>query len=149
MSPPWLTPGHGPTPALLPTGKGGATIAELQQSSNTRIQLSQATEHFPGTSDRMLLTSGGISDVLTALHLMFAKLNADITAQRVAAGGGHDNEAEETLPLRMVVPSAACGGIIGKGGSNIRHMIEDSGAGITLSHQVPRCAPSPTASAPN
>mmetsp|Transcript_18102 Transcript_18102/g.45467 ORF Transcript_18102/g.45467 Transcript_18102/m.45467 type:complete len:374 (+) Transcript_18102:186-1307(+) len=114
-------------------GKGGATIAELQQSSNTRIQLSQATEHFPGTSDRMLLTTGGISDVLTALHLMFTKLNADTAAQRVAAGGPPG--AEETVPLRMVVPSGACGGIIGKGGANVRHFIEDSGAGITLSHQ--------------
>jgi RNA-binding protein Nova len=117
-------------------GKGGATIAELQQSSNTRIQLSQAAEHFPGTSDRMLLTTGGISDVLTALHLMFAKLNADAAAQKAAASGGAVAvDAEETLPLRMVVPAQACGGIIGKGGANVRHFIEDSGAGITLSHQ--------------
>ena len=57
-----------------PLGKGGVAIGELQRISDTHIQLSQATEHFPGTSERMALVTGDLSKALMALHLIFARL---------------------------------------------------------------------------
>jgi len=114
-------------------GKGGACISELQQSSNSRIQLSQASDHFPGTSDRMLLVTGGIGDVLTALHLMFTKLNQDGMMLRANGPPVEGGTETPTLQVRVVVPSTSCGALIGKGGANIKHISSDSGAQISVS----------------
>ena len=50
-------------------GKGGASIAELQDNSGARLQLSRAAEFFPGTADRVMLVAGTLNAVLAALHL--------------------------------------------------------------------------------
>mmetsp|Transcript_24020 Transcript_24020/g.75232 ORF Transcript_24020/g.75232 Transcript_24020/m.75232 type:complete len:318 (-) Transcript_24020:393-1346(-) len=105
-------------------GKGGATIGEFQAQSNARIQLSRNREFFPGTADRVILLSGDINSILTALHLVQTKLLAE------------DPEGEkDELPVKIVVPNAVCGGIIGKKGSTIRSFVEDSGAQIKISSQ--------------
>ena len=48
--------------------------AEFQTQSSARIQLSRVTELFPGTNDRIMLISGSVNQVLTALHLVLAKM---------------------------------------------------------------------------
>ena len=63
-------------------GKGGVAIGELQRTSNTHIQLSQATEHFPGTSERMVLITGELGSTLMALHLIFARLKNEGLSMR-------------------------------------------------------------------
>ena len=55
-------------------GKGGASIAELQDNSGARLQLSRAAEFFPGTADRVMLIAGTLNAVLAALHLVLTKL---------------------------------------------------------------------------
>lgn len=55
-------------------GKGGATISDFQAQSGARIQLSRNHEYFPGTTDRIILLSGTVSEVLTALHLILTKI---------------------------------------------------------------------------
>jgi RNA-binding protein Nova len=49
----------------------------------------------------------------------------------------------ETLALRMLVPSSKCGALIGKGGSGITKMQEDTGARLQLSRQD-ECFPGTT-----
>merc|ERR1719409_2685383 len=58
-------------------GKGGATINELQASTNCRIQLTRTGEVFPGTTERVLTLSGELPSVLTALHLICTKLQTE------------------------------------------------------------------------
>ena len=70
------------------TGKGGATINELQASTNCRIQLTRTGEVFPGTTERVLTLSGELPSVLTALHLICTKLQTETT-----------RDEEETLSL--------------------------------------------------
>lgn len=55
-------------------GKGGSTITEFQSKSGARIQLSRNHEFFPGTSDRIIMISGTIDEVLKAMELILAKL---------------------------------------------------------------------------
>ena len=55
-------------------GKAGANISELQTQSGARLQLSRANEFFPGTQDRVMLASGTVNQVLTALHLVWTKI---------------------------------------------------------------------------
>ena len=55
-------------------GKGGSTITEFQSQSGARIQLSRNHEFFPGTSDRIIMVSGTIDEVLKAKELILSKL---------------------------------------------------------------------------
>jgi len=109
-------------------GKSGVTITEFQAQSGARIQLSRNREFFPGTTDRILLLTGTVNAILTALHLILSKLLTEEPAGQQAL----TTVAPSTI-VKLVVPSAVCGGIIGKGGSTIRSYVEDSGAHIKLS----------------
>lgn len=55
-------------------GKGGATITDFQSQSGARIQLSRNHEFFPGTTDRIIMVSGTINEILKAVELILAKL---------------------------------------------------------------------------
>ena len=52
---------------------------------------------------------------------------------RVLLFGDRDGTSQE---LRLLVPAALCGSVIGKGGATIRQFAEDSKASIGLSPQV-------------
>ncbi|KAG8390562.1 hypothetical protein BUALT_Bualt01G0096400 [Buddleja alternifolia] len=109
-------------------GKGGSTINDIQSQSGARVQLSRNYEYFPGTSDRIIMVSGSVDDVLKAVDLVLSKLLDEFYAED---GGENDPESK----IRLVVPNSSCGGIIGKGGAIIRSLIEDSRAGIKISPQ--------------
>ncbi|PIA43588.1 hypothetical protein AQUCO_01900172v1 [Aquilegia coerulea] len=109
-------------------GKGGSTITEFQSQSGARIQLSRNNEFFPGTSDRIVMVSGGIDEILNAVELILGKLVGEVNVE-----DGHDFDPR--AKVRLIVPNSSCGGIIGKGGATIKSFIEDSRAGIKISPQ--------------
>ncbi|MBA0837631.1 hypothetical protein Goarm_009773, partial [Gossypium armourianum] len=98
-------------------GKGGSTITEFQSKSGARIQLSRGHEFFPGTSDRIIMVSGAIDDILKALNIK------------------DNDDAEPRTKVRLIVSNSSCGSIIGKGGATIKSFIEGSQAGIKISPQ--------------
>ncbi|CAN1238600.1 Protein BTR1 [Linum grandiflorum] len=107
-------------------GKGGSTITDFQSQSGARIQLSRNYEFFPGTSDRIIMISGNIEDVLKAVELVLAKLLSELHPE----DGG---DVEPRMKVRLIVPNGSCGSIIGKGGAIIKSFIEESQAGIKIS----------------
>ncbi|GAV87425.1 KH_1 domain-containing protein/KH_3 domain-containing protein [Cephalotus follicularis] len=109
-------------------GKGGSTITEFQSQSGARIQLSRNQEFFPGSSDRIIMISGLIYDVLKGVDLVLAKLLSELHAE-------DGDDVEPRTKVRLIVPNSFCGGIIGKGGATIKSFIEDSQAGIKISPQ--------------
>ncbi|XP_068329003.1 protein BTR1 isoform X1 [Pyrus communis] len=109
-------------------GKGGATITDFQSQSGARIQLSRNHEFFPGTTDRIIMISGTINEIVKAVDLVLAKLLSELHSEEI-------EEVEPRTKLRLVVPNSSCGGIIGKGGSTIKSFIEESQAGIKISPQ--------------
>ncbi|XP_074366311.1 protein BTR1 isoform X2 [Apium graveolens] len=109
-------------------GKGGSTISEFQTQSGARIQLSRNYEFFPGTSDRIIMVSGTVNNVLKGVELILDKLLNEFYLEE---GDG----AEPRSKVRLVVPNSSCGGIIGKGGATIKSFIEESQAGIKISPQ--------------
>ncbi|CAI6003187.1 unnamed protein product [Closterium sp. NIES-64] len=109
-------------------GKAGQVISEFQVQSGAKIVMSRAHEFFPGTADRIVLISGTVSAILTALHLILSKLADDPRRVETAREGELDL-------LRIVVPHRVCGAIIGKAGATIRSFVEDSQATIKLSSQ--------------
>jgi RNA-binding protein Nova len=95
------------------------------------MQLSRASEFYPGSpegQDRILLVSGTVNQLLTALHLVLSKLKAEPGALRAVQA--KDGEA---IQLRMLVHSRLCGTLIGKGGATIRSFNEDSHAVFNIS----------------
>ncbi|KAH6832675.1 binding to TOMV RNA 1L [Perilla frutescens var. hirtella] len=109
-------------------GKGGSTINQIQSQSGARVQLSRNHEVFPGTSDRIIMVSGTVDDILKAVDLILSKLLDEFYAEDGA-------EIDPESKIRLVVPNSSCGGIIGKAGAIIRSLIEDSGADIKISPQ--------------
>ncbi|KAK1396534.1 Binding to TOMV RNA 1L [Heracleum sosnowskyi] len=108
-------------------GKGGSTISEFQSQSGARIQLSRNYEFFPGTSDRIIMVSGTVNNVLKGVELILDKLLNEFYLE--------EGDAEPRSKVRLVVPNSSCGGIIGKGGATIKSFIEESQAGIKISPQ--------------
>nr|XP_011469267.1 PREDICTED: RNA-binding protein Nova-1 isoform X2 [Fragaria vesca subsp. vesca] len=109
-------------------GKGGATITDFQSQSGARIQLSRNHEFFPGTTDRIIMISGTINEILKAVELVLAKLLNELYSEE-------SEDVEPRTKLRLIVPNSSCGGIIGKQGSTIKSFIEESQAGIKISPQ--------------
>lgn len=81
-------------------GRSGQNRAKLQSLSDARIQLSRANTYYPGTTERVLLLSGTIKGVLTALYHIMLKLT-----------GADDVEGPELGPRRV----SACVGGFGRG----------------------------------
>ena len=55
---------HGHVGAII--GKGGETIAEVQQKIGAKIKLSKANDFYPGTNERVCLISGS-KDAVTGI----------------------------------------------------------------------------------
>lgn len=118
-------------------GRCGSNITELQQHSGARIQLSRNNEFYPGSNERVMLISGTVKSVLTALYLILAKL---ASGKKLDVPNGKMGPNRDLAPqLKLVMPSLVCGAIIGKGGETIRSFGEDSGASISVSPQDRMC----------
>ena len=116
-------------------GRGGATISGMQTKSGSRIRVSNNNEYFPGTMDRVVMITGPTAEIVVAgCTLVLSELycNPD-NAQQVGA--------DQHVTVNLLIPNASAGLVIGKGGDNIRKMVDESGANkIQLSNkekQVP------------
>ena len=124
-------------------GKAGTNITLLQEASGARIQLSRNNVFYPGTAERVLLLTGSVRSVLVALYLILVKLTGRTKWQAAKLGdgsGGEENSSDvdvesETTQVKIVMPAAVCGAIIGRGGETVRGFAEDSGASISVSPQ--------------
>jgi RNA-binding protein Nova len=121
-------------------GRQGQTISELQQQSSTRIKLSQTGDYYPATQDRVCLIQGETENVKTAIRLLLERLYMlqehqhsqhmawQLQIQKAGTAPTFD------FVVRLLVPSASCGMIIGKSGSNIKFLEETTGvASVRLS----------------
>eukprot|EP00210_Caulerpa_lentillifera_P006061 g5792.t1 len=121
-------------------GKGGTNITDLQQESNARIQLSRNNEFYPGTNERVMLISGTVKSVLTALFLILKKLAAARKGVNALDKTRHENTSQNLASsLKIVMPSACCGAILGRGGRTVKQFVEDSGAAISVLAQTYVC----------
>jgi RNA-binding protein Nova len=139
-------------------GRQGQTVSELQSKSSAKIRLSQSGDYFPGTSDRVCLIHGSLENVKKGVALVLGKLY-ELQLELVETQLGtteqiHDDPETETdfsegppkinFTTRILVPSAACGMLIGKEGATIQGLKENAGASsVRLSpkvvdHNIPR-----------
>lgn len=133
-------------------GRSGQTISELQADSSTRIKLSQSGDYYPGTQERVCLVQGLPENVKKAAGLLLTRLHAlqQQQQQQAQQSWAQNQQREEGAVLdpslmlgassaagqsastfsyvvRILVPAASCGMIIGKSGANIKQLVEASG----------------------
>eukprot|EP00201_Polytomella_parva_P003602 CAMPEP_0175078704 /NCGR_PEP_ID=MMETSP0052_2-20121109/24312_1 /TAXON_ID=51329 ORGANISM="Polytomella parva, Strain SAG 63-3" /NCGR_SAMPLE_ID=MMETSP0052_2 /ASSEMBLY_ACC=CAM_ASM_000194 /LENGTH=377 /DNA_ID=CAMNT_0016348747 /DNA_START=15 /DNA_END=1148 /DNA_ORIENTATION=+ len=121
-------------------GKAGANIEQLQRSSGAHIQLSRSGEFYPRTSDRVLLLSGSLHSVLTAIFLILEKISRDSNTKRQASGNENPSSVPTEEEVKLALSRRLCGLLIGHGGQTVRDFINDSGATIrvqSLSELIP------------
>lgn len=111
-------------------GKAGSNIEQLQRSSGARIQLSRTGEFYPGTSDRVLLLSGTLHSVLTAIFLILEKVARDGPGNKGASSGRAKKEEAAEAMVKLALSRRLCGLLIGHKGQTIRDFISDSGSMI-------------------
>lgn len=129
-------------------GRAGQTISDMQTQSSARIKLSQTGDYYPGTQDRVCLVQGQVESVKLAVRLLlerFYMLQEQQNSQHLTWQPKPNEQPPQTgfdFIVRVLVPSSSCGMIIGKAGSNIKHMEEASGvSSVRLS---PKDSPDPS-----
>ena len=124
-------------------GRSGKTVSDLQTKSLARIKLSQGGDYYPGTTDRVCLIQGMLSNVTVALQMILTKLHELHSHQRVPtptkprtspvrnrSSPPEDETASPSFVVKILIPSSCCGMMIGLGGSNIK-ALKDKSAGVT------------------
>ena len=121
--------------------QAGGAINDFQSRTYARIQLSKAAEYYPGTAERTLLVTGRLKQIIAALGLIFAKLNREGVAPlsprtRSAMDASGQEAPDPSFPTRflvkVLVPQAMCGIVIGKGGATVRAVSADTGTFIRV-----------------
>lgn len=122
-------------------GRSGQTVKELQTKSSSKIRLGQSGDYFPGSSDRVCLIHGPLDNVKSAIALVLEKLyNLQLELIDNQLGqGDHTNESSSAteenenkkfrinFTMKILIPTAACGMLIGKEGSTIKKLKEKAG----------------------
>jgi len=115
-------------------GSGGKAIKELMAESGSRVSVSGNTELFPGTSDRIVLILGDFESISMTLTLIWEMLgliagvdNAkDVEWSPTAIKSLLGQNDNMNVSLKLLIPAAAGGLILGQGGANIRSISEES-----------------------
>jgi hypothetical protein len=105
------------TASGLIIGRSGRTISDLQAKSLSRIKFSQGYDTFPGTRDRVCLIQGSLQNASLGVEMVLTKL---CEYQSLPNPSPTPSIASPSFTVRLLIPSACCGMIIGHGGSNIK-----------------------------
>ncbi|CAF1163468.1 unnamed protein product [Rotaria sp. Silwood1] len=102
-------------------GKGGERIASLQKETNTKMKMSKAGDYFPGTQERVCLVVGTIVNVLSVYEFLSDKIKETFPGDLI-----------RSRQIKLIIPNATAGVIIGKGGSTIENIKQDTNASLTI-----------------
>jgi len=111
-------------------GKGGQNIMQLQTTFGARIKLSQNNEHYPGTQERIGVITGDVEKVIDLHKYVMDKIRSEASH---AHGAAVDESRQKQV--KIIVPNGTAGVLIGKGGTMIRSLMEQSGAKIVISNK--------------
>jgi transcription antitermination factor NusA-like protein len=116
-------------------GKGGAVIAAMRQSCQAKIGLTGKNEVYPSTDCRVLTAQAATEESLNEVSKQIVSTLVEVV-KSAAASEAVGQEGE--LKLKVLVPRAAVGGVIGKGGAAIKQLRETTSAKISIAE--PTCS---------
>ena len=110
-------------------GKGGTNIGDLQNQYGAKIRLSPSREFYPGTEERIVVLTGEVNQIIDLNNYIIDKVHIDATE----GPGARLRDEERGQKVKIVVPNATAGLVIGRGGSTIKALQEETGAKIMIS----------------
>ena len=124
-------------------GKGGEHIRSIkeeakEQGIDTKVSIyAQSSNGGPlmeGASDRVMSVQSTVDGLSMALNSIVPSVQThqNHSAGRGGRGGFQGEQKRQKLELRLLVPSHCCSGIIGKGGSIIKQMKEETNSYIQV-----------------
>lgn len=109
-------------------GKGGANIGDLQRRYGASIRLSHNREFYPGTDERIAILTGEVSQIIDFNNYIIDKVYQDASE----APAKRPRDADRGQQVKIVVPNSTAGLVIGRGGSTIKALQEDTKAKIMI-----------------
>lgn len=121
-------------------GTGGSAIKELIDVSKARVMVSGPQDVYPGTSERIILLAGGEEAVDSCQTLVWAMIALNTKTPQGDKSVWSPRSASQSLEEfedvvvtgKICIPSSAGGLILGRGGSNIKTMMDESGAHLQM-----------------
>ena len=120
-------------------GKGGANIAEVQQSTGAKIKLSPNNDYYPGTQERVGLIMGEVETINKMLNFVIEKIRQEPPAMRLNPAMTYDRERAKQM--KIVVPNSTAGLVIGRSGTTIKCIGDQTGARIQVSQKNAETVP--------
>ncbi|THD18794.1 RNA-binding protein Nova-1 [Fasciola hepatica] len=116
-------------------GKGGEAITDIQNKTSAKVKMSKANDFYPGTTERVCLIIGTIESILRVFQYISEKIyEKPESLLRIAAKGGR-MPTERHKQVKILVPNSTAGIIIGKGGSFIKEVKDNTGVFIQVSQK--------------
>jgi len=113
-------------------GKGGTNIGELQNRYGAKIRLSPSREFYPGTEERIVIITGEVTQIVDMNNYIIDKVLMD-SSDANHHFRGRPEDSERGQKIKIVVPNSTAGLLIGRGGSAIKSLQEDTKAKIVIS----------------
>ena len=120
-------------------GKGGAHIRAIKeeaksQGTDTKVsvyaQCSNGTPLMEGARDRVMSVQTTTDGLIMALNHLTTSVQTHLNHR--GAQSGHEGQKKQKLELRLLVPAHCCSAIIGKGGSVIKMIKEETSSYIQV-----------------
>jgi len=105
-------------------GKGGKNIGEVEARYNAHIEVSGAKDYYPGTQDRSVVLFAEVESIQQLVDHIIDEVNDDPNDTRGVGG-----------VTVMAVANAAMGLVMGRGGSIVKEIQEESGANVNIQKQ--------------
>eukprot|EP00744_Colponema_vietnamica_P000140 GILI01000266.1.p2 GENE.GILI01000266.1~~GILI01000266.1.p2 ORF type:complete len:385 (+),score=144.43 GILI01000266.1:104-1156(+) len=115
-------------------GKQGANIKQLREESSAKVQIQ---ESVPGHFERLVTVSGNYTDVQGAVSFVFDKVQEGLSPETLSSLSNQSNSANPEVQVKVLVPYNQIGSVIGKSGSVIKQIREESGTRIRISKEDP------------
>ena len=110
-------------------GRGGSNISELQKQYGAKLRLSPSGEFYPDTDERVVIITGEINQIIDLHNYIMDKVHTDATE----GPGAKFHDSERGQQVKIIVPNATAGLVIGRSGASIKSLQEDTGAKIMIS----------------
>ncbi|KAG5175503.1 hypothetical protein JKP88DRAFT_250069 [Tribonema minus] len=118
---------------LIPSHVSGCIIGKAL--TGTKIKLSQNSEFFPGTNERVVLVMGEPDAVRKAVAEVLRRTSEGLRAIKHQSSSSPTAKKPGAL-FRAVLPMAAAGLIIGRGGETVKALGQQTGARVQLANKA-------------
>ncbi|CAI9722860.1 RNA-binding protein Pasilla-like isoform X8 [Octopus vulgaris] len=112
-------------------GKGGETIARVQNEAGAKLKMSKSNNFYPGTTERVCLITGPFEAVRKVHNFIMEKIREkpDLNTRCDDYRGPYERNQQ----IKILVPNSTAGMIIGKGGNFIKQIKAESGVSVQIS----------------